>query len=174
MKYKFGLLLVIVAMVAAALSVPSVQAGKPQPYPPPGGDFEIQAYPAPQPTELPVQGLPTEWCTVPGKACVWGWFSIGQYGPAWWVSIDGIGIQPDIPDGMVCITPYIGTEDYCDQLRFTVYNYNQDRNWYRSYDKPHCGHWFVYMVYLNGQPGEIRQPNDWMINCVYLPGLRKG
>lgn len=168
--------IIFVFLILTFLSFSFAQAGKPRPTPTPNpylAPVIPEAYPAP-PTPMPVPGFPDSNDPRPGIPYVWGWFRIGSYGQAWWVSIDGIGIQPDIPDGMVCITPIVGTEEYCDRLRFTIYDYVRDRNWYRSYDQPHCGYWFVFMGYLNGTPADIRQPNDWLITCSYLPTWRRG
>lgn len=151
------LMMLMVVLIALAPFM-GAQAGKPKPTPYPGPEVQPETYPAPEvPFEFPDSDDPQ-----PGVPYAWGYFT-GR----WWVTYDAGWPQPDL-NGAVCIEKSMGTTA-CYTLYFQFYDSALGRSWYATLPSCRSGTWWIYWASLGGMYADIRQPNNYLVTCVYIP-----
>ncbi len=182
MRYLAPIFIAFVILLAVV--APSVQAGKPQPYPPP--DFEIQAYPAP-PTPLAPTAMPSDldqlYAQVPlaaprdGVPFFWGRLKIGGTW-AFFVTLKGVGYQGGLTDGVLCLsiaeTP---PPTRCDVLHFLGYSAQSDTNIFYT-RMTYCDvTYFVSLVWLYNQGADYfdgGRTTQYLYRCIRVPFIPRG
>jgi hypothetical protein len=167
MKRKIILIIIIMICIWPLRA----QAGKPaqQPYPPP---LQPTVYPRPDPDSLIPDAVldPNEDCTYEiGVPCALGLFTVDGGLTRWYVTVDGpIDVEPLSP--ILCIMwrdLYGRTWNGCIDLH--IHSYRPYRNLYVSNEWRMCGHGNMYYVSVNYITGQIPLPNEWMVDCWFLP-----
>ena len=176
--------IILTLILILVLAYPA-QAGKPKPtptpgeYPAPAVELQGDAYPAPQP------GAPGVEDYEPGAPGAPAWPD-PRYGvPYFWgIFPDSTGywrgyvtIWLDYPDfdyqGVMCLMSINTGNTIC----FLLYPHNYvSETGYMTYwtqQFQECGYWSGWAT-LDGIPADIRQPNEYLIKCIFIPSLQRG
>ena len=172
MRYK---LLVLIISMAVIITTFPARAGKPRPPDPyPQPDMQAEAYPAPGQGAPGVQDFnplaPTWPDPRPGVPYFWGIFpdSTGYW--RGYVTID-LGYPDFDYVGVMCLMSNNTGDVICYQLY--PHNYVSGRMTYMTTMFLECGYWSGWAT-LDGIMADIRQPNEYLIKCIFIPQIKRG
>lgn len=170
MKRGFYVFILLTCM-ASSILVSGAQANKSTPYP---GPDQIQGDPyiPPETTPLPAPQLdfPVAQTDVP-----FAWGTFPELGPIWWVSWH-TGFNDPFMTGHLCVIRSNGGLPYCYDLSYAFYDAASGTIWLKTDPRAaKCSqpgyYWLINYVEVERVVGTFRQPNEYQMNCVYLPRI---
>lgn len=168
----------IFVLLVLSMLFPNIHAfaGKPTPPPYPQSMLEGDAYiPPEQQPGLPGVSDPTFPTVDPrfGVPYVWGIFIANDGKRRVFVTIDMDWPMFDMR-GEVCImstaAPYAVS---CFDLHPRYYNGETGVTTFTSDEVRHCGRFIIQAADLDNIPADIREPNLYVLTCIFLPWLRR-
>jgi hypothetical protein len=172
MKNQLLVLLLVTALLFAPMSV---EAKPKPPYPPPSPELQTEAYPPPIPGLPGVQdfvpseptwpdpryGIPYFWGIFPDSTGYWrGYVTIWLDYPDF--DYEGVMcLMSNNTGNVICYLLY--PHNYVSETGYMTY-------WTQQFQE--CGFWSGWAT-LDGIQADIRQPNEYLIKCIFIPQLKK-